>query len=83
MTDENINAERAYVRLLCLTLDRHPEHIKHRVLNLCVEVAGAHYDALYRSLTTTERAEDVAVACGVIIEALKVWQDIFYRRWFE
>ena len=74
-------AAQGYIFFLCKTLQEQPEEIQRKVLNLCVEIGGADYAALYEVLTSGKSVRAVSIKSFVPERRLYSLRKNFYESW--
>lgn len=68
----------------CLTYRIQPQQVKKRILNLCIEVAGEDYTALFEVLTkSTKTLERISSDYFVSTQRLSLYRKRFYEEWNE
>ena len=65
----------------CATYHIQPQRVKTAIENLCVEVAGEDYKALFCLLTSGRTTEDVADKSYINDKLLSKWRADFYHEW--
>lgn len=59
-----------------------PEDVQRKVLNLCIEVGGQHYRALYTMLTDdSKNIHGVAMDFHISETQLYLYRKNFYEKW--
>ena len=66
----------------CVNVKDMPEEVQKKILNLCVEVAGEHYVALYTMLTDdTKNVHGIAMEYHLSETQLYHYRKKFYESW--
>lgn len=70
------------IHFTCLDVKNQPEVIQRKVLNLCIEVAGEDYMALYEAMTSDE-LNITGIALKYYISEKKIYnyRKAFYEAW--
>ena len=59
-----------------------PEDVQQKILNLCIEVGGQHYRALYTMLTDdSKNIHGVAMDFHISETQLYLYRKNFYEKW--
>ena len=65
---------------ICQNAEQLPPALGELVAQLCLEVGGQHYDALYAAVTTRRRLADIAMECYVDESVLYRYTEKYFRR---
>lgn len=66
----------------CMNVKDMPEDVQRKVLNLCIEVGGQHYRALYTMLTDdSKNIHGVAMDFHISETQLYLYRKNFYEKW--
>lgn len=66
----------------CINVRDMPDEIQNKILNLCIEVAGENYRALYAALTDdTKNIHGIALEYHISETQLYFLRKNFYERW--
>lgn len=66
----------------CMNVKDMPEDIQRKILNLCIEVGGQHYRALYTMLTDdSKNIHGVAMDFHISETQLYLYRKNFYEKW--
>lgn len=66
----------------CMNIKDMPEDIQRKILNLCIEVGGQHYQALYTMLTDdSKNIHGVAMDFHISETQLYLYRKKFYEKW--
>lgn len=66
----------------CVNVKDMPEEVQKKILNLCIEVAGEHYAALYTMLTDdTKNVHGIAMEYHLSETQLYHYRKKFYESW--
>lgn len=66
----------------CMNIGDMPEDVKEKILRLCIEVSGQHYQALYALLTDdTKSIHGVAMDFNICETQLYLYRKRFYENW--
>lgn len=66
----------------CMNANDMPEDVRRKILNLCIEVSGEHYKALYAVLTDdTKNIHSVAMEFHISETQLYLYRKNFYEKW--
>lgn len=74
--------EQGLICFVCLNVKKLPEEVQRKILNLCIEVAGEDYKALYDFLTD-DSLNAVGVCRKHLIDEKKLYKlrKEFYEKW--
>ena len=66
----------------CVNIKNQPEHIRKKILNLCIEVGGEDYRALYEVLTN-DKVSILGVSMKYYISEKRLYKmrKEFYEKW--
>ena len=66
----------------CMNVKDMPEDVQRKILNLCIEVGGQHYRALYTMLTDdSKNIHGVAMDFHISETQLYLYRKKFYEKW--
>lgn len=66
----------------CMNANDMPEDVRRKILNLCIEVSGEHFKALYAVLTDdTKNIHSVAMEFHISETQLYLYRKNFYEKW--
>lgn len=66
----------------CMNVKDMPEDVQRKILNLCIEVGGQHYRALYTMLTDdSKNIHGVAMDFHISETQLYLYRKNFYEKW--
>lgn len=66
----------------CVNVKEMPENVRRKILNLCIEVTGEHYQALYAMLTDdTKNVHGIALEYYISETQLYHYRKKFYEAW--
>ena len=66
----------------CMNVRDMPEDIQNKILNLCIEVCGENYKALYAALTDdTKNIHGIAMEYHISETQLYLYRKNFYEKW--
>lgn len=66
----------------CMNIKDMPEEIQQKILNLCIEVSGEHYQALYEVLTNDSKSVlSVSLEYYISETQLYHYRKKFYEAW--
>ena len=66
----------------CIDVNNQPEYIQQKILNLCIEVAGEDYKALYDVMTNDNLSvAGIALKYYTSEKKLYNYRQAFYERW--
>ena len=66
----------------CMNVKDMPEDVQQKILNLCIEVGGQHYRALYTMLTDdSKNIHGVAMDFHISETQLYLYRKNFYEKW--
>ena len=66
----------------CMDVKNQPQEIQDKILNLCMDVSGEHYRALYKMLTdSTRNVHSIAMEFHICETQLYHYRKIFYEKW--
>ena len=72
------------IYFICVNVKDMPEDVQQKILNLCIEVTGQHYQALYTLLTNdSKNIHGVAMAYNVSETQLYGYRKQFYENFFN
>lgn len=70
------------IHFVCVNVKDMPEEVQRKILNLCVEVSGQHYEALYTMLTDDSKSiHGVAMDFHISETQLYYYRKKFYENW--
>lgn len=70
------------IYFICVNIKEMPEDVQQKVLNLCIEVGGQYYKALYTMLTDdTKNVHAVAMEFHLSETQLYHYRKKFYESW--
>lgn len=66
----------------CMNAKHMPEDVQQKILNLCIEVSGQHYKALYTMLTDdSKNVHAVSMEFHICETQLYFYRKKFYEKW--
>lgn len=66
----------------CMDVKNQPEEIQKKILSLCIQVSGEHYQALYTMLTDdTRNIHSVSMEFYISETQLYYYRKKFYENW--
>lgn len=66
----------------CMNIKDMPDDVKQKILNLCIEVSGQHYKALYTMLTDdSKNIHVIAMDFHISETQLYFYRKKFYENW--
>lgn len=70
------------IHFTCLDAKNQPEYIQQKIMNLCIEVAGEDYQALYEAMTNdTLNITGIALKYYISEKKIYNYRKAFYERW--
>lgn len=70
------------IYFICVNVRDMPEDVQQKIVNLCIEVGGKDYQALYKFLTDdTGNVHSVALEFHISEIQLYRYRKMFYERW--
>lgn len=70
------------IYFICVNINDMPEEIQRKILNLCIEVASEHWQALYTMLTDdTKNVYSVSLDYNIGETQLYHYRKLFYENW--
>ncbi len=70
------------IHFICVNVSDMPEYVQQKILNLCIEVGGEDYNALYELLTNNNKSV-LGVSLEYYLNEKKLYQmrKEFYEKW--
>lgn len=70
------------IYFICVNAKDMPENVRQKILNLCIEVSGQHYEALYTMLTNNSKnVHGIAIDYHISETQLYFYRKKFYEKW--
>lgn len=70
------------IYFVCVNIEEMPESIQKRILNLCIDTAGEHYQALYVLLTDDKKnIHNISTEFHISETQLYYYRKRFYEKW--
>ena len=73
--------QQGLIYFTCINYARQPTEMQHKILNLCVQCGGEHYQALFMAVTTARNL--LPIATEHYISEAYLWKLVkkFYESW--
>lgn len=74
--------QQGLIYFVCMNIRDMPEHIQHKILNLCIEIGQEDYRALYEVLTNDNKSI-LSISLEYFISEKKLYRlrKEFYEKW--
>lgn len=73
--------EQGLIYFTCINYNKQPPEVQQKILNLCTEVGGEHYQALFEAVTTDRNMQPIADKYYIDHSTLCRLCQKFYENW--
>ncbi|MCK9477985.1 MAG: hypothetical protein M0R40_00600 [Firmicutes bacterium] len=73
--------QQGFIYFTCLTYREQTDEVQRKILNLCTDVAGEYYQALFDVLTTHKSIVEISLNHSVSESNLYRFRKKFYESW--